>query len=83
MTYYYFEKILLICYRFLGSSVGRAEGFKAEGLWFKSYSSLLFFSYFSKSFMTKKNSSRLIFLLKNFSIMVIEAQKPIIIGTCA
>ena len=61
MTYYHFEKILHYSYRFLGSSVGRAEGFKAEGLWFKSYSSLLFFSYFSKSFMTKKK-----FLSANF-----------------
>ena len=83
MTNHYFEKIFDPVHRFLDSSVGRADGFKAESCGSNLTLLKLFFSYFSKNFMTKKISFWLIFLLKTFCRMVLEAQKPLIIWICA
>ena len=82
MTNDQFEKIFATIYRFLDSSGGRAEGFKSES-WGSNLTLQHIFSYFSKNFMTKKNSPKLIFLLKTFSIMFLEVQKHVMIGTCA
>ena len=43
----------------------------------------IFFSFFLEFYDKKKIFSTYFFLLKTFTIMVVEAQKPVIIWTCA
>ena len=65
MTNHYFEKIFDPVHRFLDSSVGRADGFKAESCGSNLTLLKLFFSYFSKNFMTKKNILLAYFFTQN------------------